>query len=242
MALVPNSTSLSLRDLKWPTKLRTDTNPPQTEQRRKAERRVGSGEPRVRQRQRDTSTARHIFQRTTATARGRWTHSTFKQMRCSRSTLTGTLTLLRHNTKTTRPGDVPATRWPTRVQKCPLLHRNVSLQGQCQTQSDILSFDRTKLYCKRAVLKPIRCKCTHLHSVTVYTSLFLLCNLYLKVVSHPTRPDPTRSPSMHSHFSVIQQHPVHGVDGPVRSLLSLKVDKAVAFGAPLVTHNLQQTR
>lgn len=44
------------------------------------------------QRQRDTSTARHIFQRTTTTARGRWTHSTFKQMRCSRSTLTGTLT------------------------------------------------------------------------------------------------------------------------------------------------------
>lgn len=121
---------------------------------------------------------------------GRWTHYTFKQTRCSRSRPTGTLTLLRHNTKTN------TSRWRSGYSltyaspKCPLLHRNASLPGQCQTQSDILSFDWTKLKCKIAVLKPIRCKCIRLHSVTVYTSLFLQCNLYLKVGSHPTPPHP----------------------------------------------------
>lgn len=42
----------------------------------------------------------------------------------------------------------------------------------------------------------------------------------------------------HSHFAVIQQHPVHGADGLLRSLMGLKMDKAKASGAVIVTHHL----
>lgn len=42
------------------------------------------------------------------------------------------------------------------------------------------------------------------------------------------------------HFSVIEQHPVHGFDGSIRCLFSLKVNKAVAFGSSFVTNHLQK--
>ena len=35
--------------------------------------------------------------------------------------------------------------------------------------------------------------------------------------------------SLNSHFAIIQQHPIHGLDGAICSLLRLKVNKAVAF-------------
>ena len=43
----------------------------------------------------------------------------------------------------------------------------------------------------------------------------------------------------HIHFAIIQQHAIHGLNGTVGSLLCLKVHKAIAFGATLITHNLQ---
>lgn len=46
--------------------------------------------------------------------------------------------------------------------------------------------------------------------------------------------------SFNSHFPIIQQHPIHGVNGPVCSLMSLKVNKAIAFGSFLITNNLQR--
>lgn len=75
--------------------------------------------------------------------------------------------------------------------KCPLLHRNASLPWQCQTQSDILSFDWTKLKCKIAVLKPIRCK---MHPFAFSDSLYVFDSNYATSVFRwcPTPPDPTR--------------------------------------------------
>lgn len=43
----------------------------------------------------------------------------------------------------------------------------------------------------------------------------------------------------HSHFAVVQQHAVHLLDGPVCSILCLKVHKCIALGAILVAHHLQ---
>lgn len=45
---------------------------------------------------------------------------------------------------------------------------------------------------------------------------------------------------IYSHFPIIEQHPVHGVDGSVCSLVGLKVNESVAFGPFLVTNNLQR--
>lgn len=65
----------------------------------------------------------------------------------------------------------------------------------------------------------------------------------------PPRPAPMRwrpaappSPTMchHSHFAVIQQHPVHGGNGLMRSLVGLKVDKAEAPGPMIVTYHLDR--
>lgn len=42
------------------------------------------------------------------------------------------------------------------------------------------------------------------------------------------------------HFSVIEQHPVHGFDGSIRCLFSLKVNKPVALGSSFVTNDLRK--
>lgn len=55
------------------------------------------------------------------------------------------------------------------------------------------------------------------------------------VCSFSLGPAPT---SCHSHFTVIQQHPIHGADGQLRSLMGLEMDKAKASGAVIITHHL----
>lgn len=42
----------------------------------------------------------------------------------------------------------------------------------------------------------------------------------------------------HLHFSVIEQHAIHLLNGPLSSLVGLKVDKAVPLWAILITNNL----
>lgn len=43
----------------------------------------------------------------------------------------------------------------------------------------------------------------------------------------------------HLHLPVIEQHPIHGVNGPSRCLVRLKVDKAIATGSIFITNHLQ---
>lgn len=46
--------------------------------------------------------------------------------------------------------------------------------------------------------------------------------------------------NIHLHFSVIEQHAIHFFNGSFSSLLSLKMHKAVAFRAILVTNHLRE--
>lgn len=41
------------------------------------------------------------------------------------------------------------------------------------------------------------------------------------------------------HFAIIQQHAIHFFNGSLRRLLSLKVHKAIAFRAILITNHLK---
>lgn len=47
------------------------------------------------------------------------------------------------------------------------------------------------------------------------------------------------SPLQHLHLLVVEQHPIHGLDGPSCCLVSLKVNKAVATGSVFITNHLQ---
>lgn len=47
-----------------------------------------------------------------------------------------------------------------------------------------------------------------------------------------------RQAAVHSHFAVVQQHPVHLLDGSFCSLLCLEVHEPIALGAVLITHHL----
>lgn len=44
----------------------------------------------------------------------------------------------------------------------------------------------------------------------------------------------------HSHLAVIEKHSVHFLDGAVGGVLSLKVDKSVAFRSVFITHHLER--
>ncbi len=48
--------------------------------------------------------------------------------------------------------------------------------------------------------------------------------------------------NIHLHFSVIEQHAIHFLNGSFGCLLSLKMHKAVAFRAILVTNHLRERR
>lgn len=43
----------------------------------------------------------------------------------------------------------------------------------------------------------------------------------------------------HLHLLVVEQHPIHGLDGPSCCLMSLKVNKAIATGSVFITNHLQ---
>lgn len=47
------------------------------------------------------------------------------------------------------------------------------------------------------------------------------------------------SPLWHLHLPVVEQHPIHGLDGPSCCLVSLKVNKAIATGSVFITNHLQ---
>lgn len=104
--------------------------------------------------------------------------------------------------------------------------------SQCQTQSDILS------YCC-AILRKHN---SHPHSRLMHTVAFSLNICVIFSTASNLHPPEHLTPPRHSHFSVIQQHPVHGADGPVRRLLGLEMNKAVALGALFIAHDLQQTQ
>lgn len=44
------------------------------------------------------------------------------------------------------------------------------------------------------------------------------------------------------HLAVIEQHPVHGVNGPIRCLMSLKVNEAITTGSILITNHLPRAK
>lgn len=48
--------------------------------------------------------------------------------------------------------------------------------------------------------------------------------------------------NIHLHFSVIEQHAIHFLNGSLGCLLSLKMHKAVAFRTILVTNHLRERR
>lgn len=47
------------------------------------------------------------------------------------------------------------------------------------------------------------------------------------------------SPLRHLHLPVVEQHPIHGLNGPSCCLVSLKVNKAIATGSIFITNHLQ---
>lgn len=47
------------------------------------------------------------------------------------------------------------------------------------------------------------------------------------------------SPRADLHLAVIEEHPIHGLDGPSCCLLSLKMNKAMATGSIFITDHLQ---
>lgn len=48
------------------------------------------------------------------------------------------------------------------------------------------------------------------------------------------------SPRADLHLAVIEEHPIHGLNGPSCCLLSLKMNKAVATGSIFITNHLQK--
>lgn len=46
-------------------------------------------------------------------------------------------------------------------------------------------------------------------------------------------------PLLHLHLPVVEQHPIHGLDGSSRCLVSLKVNKAIATRSIFITNHLQ---
>lgn len=48
------------------------------------------------------------------------------------------------------------------------------------------------------------------------------------------------SPRADLHLAVIEEHPIHGLDGPSCCLLSLKMNKAMATGSIFITDHLQK--
>lgn len=59
----------------------------------------------------------------------------------------------------------------------------------------------------------------------------------LSIILHTAK----TSQNTDSHFSVIEQHAIHFLNGSFSCLLSLKMHKAVAFRAILVTNHLRET-
>lgn len=54
--------------------------------------------------------------------------------------------------------------------------------------------------------------------------------------------DGCRSRLGHSHFTIIEKHAIHLLDGLVGGLLGLEVDKSIALRAVLITNHLLKER
>lgn len=70
----------------------------------------------------------------------------------------------------------------------------------------------------------------------------LLLRVWTKAREEQSQVQSPDSSLWHLHLPIIEQHPIHGLNGPSRCLMCLKVDKAIATRSIFITNHLQTQR